>query len=188
MNAEKLIANSLAVLISVAAIAASAQLSISLPEKISVAPITAQTLAVLVAAHILKWRKAILSVVVYLLAGSIGLPVFSDFSSGFDVLVGKSAGYLFGFILAAATVGFLANKQKERFPFYFLQMLLGTIIILLCGGIGLLRFLEPSEVFSLGIKPFLAGGLIKIMLGAFLLSAHRRFRNLINFDKPKANS
>ena len=54
MNAEKLIKNASGALISIAALGASAQLSISLPESVSVAPITGQTLAVLLIAHLMK--------------------------------------------------------------------------------------------------------------------------------------
>jgi len=187
MNAEKLIANILSILIAVAAISALAQLSIALPEKLSVAPITGQSLAVLVAAHILKWKKASISILLYLFLGAIGLPVFSNFSSGVDVLFGKSAGYMLGFLIASIVVGIMATKQKEKFPYYFIQMAVGTLTILLFGGIALLRFLDIGEVLSLGIKPFLAGGFVKILLGSILLSVYRRFRFLMNFDKANAN-
>ncbi len=186
MNAEKQIANVLGVLVATAAIAAAAQLSISLPEKVSVAPITGQSLAILLVAHLLKWRLAGISVLLYLLLGAIGLPVFSDFSSGTEILFGKTAGYLLGFLLAALVVGKLAEQQKKRFPYYLLQMTIGTLLILASGGIGLLRFLDLPDVFTYGIFPFLAGAFIKILLGAMLLSAHRRFIALMNFDKAQS--
>lgn len=186
MNAEKQIANVLGVLIATAAMAAAAQLSISLPESVSVAPITGQSLAILLVAHLLKWRLASISVLLYILLGAIGVPVFSDFSAGTEILFGKTAGYFFGFLMASLFVGYLANKQKKRFPYYLLQMSLGTIVILICGGIGLLRFLDFPDVLKYGIRPFLAGAFVKIIVGAMLLSAHRRFIALMNFEKPKS--
>lgn len=183
MNAEKLIENSLGVLISVAALGASAQLSISLPESMSVAPITGQSLAVLLVAWLLKWNWSFLAVTIYLLLGALGLPVFSDFESGVDVLLGPTFGYFIGFLISALVVGKLALVQKSRFPIYLLQMTIGTIIILFIGWLGLLRFLSGSEAFYKGILPFLPGALVKIFLGALLLSVIRRFTEFMNPKK-----
>ena len=183
MISEKQLSNTLSILVAVVAIAACAQLSISLPERVSVAPITGQSLAVLVAAHLLRRRNATIAVLIYILLGAIGLPVYSDFSGGWELAMGKSSGYLIGFLIAALVVGNMADNKNQRFKHYFLQLTVGHLIILLCGGIGLLRFLDIGEAFSLGIKPFLPGGLVKIILGAILLSTYRRFMLLINLDK-----
>ena len=183
MNAQKLIPNILGSLIAIAALGAAAQLSISLPESVSVAPITGQSLAVLLVAHLLKWKWGFLSTSAYLLLGLLGVPVFSDFSSGSEVVFGPTMGYFIGFIIAVLAVGKLAETQKSRFPFYLLQMLIGTLIILLIGWLGLFRFLEPKEAFMKGILPFLPGALVKILIGAILLSVHRRFKMLLNPTK-----
>ena len=117
MNAQKLIPNILGSLIAIAALGAAAQLSISLPESVSVAPITGQSLAVLLVAHLLKWKWGFLSTSAYLLLGLLGVPVFSDFSSGSEVVFGPTMGYFIGFIIAVLAVGKLAETQKSRFPF-----------------------------------------------------------------------
>lgn len=183
MDAEKLIANSLGSLIAVAAIGAAAQLSIPLSESVSVAPITGQSLAVLLVAYLLKWKWASLSIVLYLIVGALGAPVFSEFSSGMDVVTGKSLGYFIGFIIATLLVGRMAEVQKAKFPYYLLQMTLGTLVILLIGMLGLLRYIDLKTAFLKGVLPFLPGGLVKILLGAILLSTHRRFKSLMNLGK-----
>ena len=66
MNAEKLISNGAGALISIAALGAAAQLSITLPESVSVAPITGQSLAVLLIAHLLKETWATIAVGIYI--------------------------------------------------------------------------------------------------------------------------
>lgn len=180
MNVEKLIANSLGVIISVAAIGAAAQLSIPLPEQMAVAPITGQSLAVLLVAWLLKWNWGAVAILIYCFLGALGLPVFSDFKSGSEVLFGPTLGYFIGFLIATLVVGKLALIQKSKFSFYLLQMFIGTILILLCGWLGLLRFLEPKESFLKGVLPFLAGGLVKVLIGALLLSVIRRFTAFIN--------
>ncbi|MEQ8625609.1 MAG: biotin transporter BioY [Vicingaceae bacterium] len=178
-NAEKQIANVLAILVAVACFGASAQLSINLPEGVAVAPITGQTLAILVAAHFLKWKKAAISVLLYFLLGALGLPVFSDFSSGLDVFVSPSAGYLAGFLLAAVLVGRMAELRKEKFTNYLLSQTFGTLLILVTGGIGLLLFLPAYEIFAKGILPFLAGGLVKIILASILIAVYTNVTSLI---------
>lgn len=179
MNAEKLIANSLGVIISILIIGAAAQVSIPLPESMSVAPITGQSLAILMVACILKWKWGGLSIFLYCLVGGLGAPLFANFEGGFDVLTGPTLGYFIGFNVAALTIGYLADKQKNRFPFYLLQMLVGTVLILLIGWLGLLRFLDIKEAFLKGILPFLPGALAKIFLGAILLSVYRRFKTVM---------
>lgn len=183
MSAEKQIANILGVLISIAAIAASAQVSISLPESVSVAPITAQSLAVLLVGIILKWKWGTISIVAYCLIGALGVPVFSDFEGGLTILLGNTIGYFIGFMVAVFVVGLLAEKQESKFPYYLLQMFIGTLIILLFGWLGLLRFLDPEIALRKGILPFLPGALAKIVLGAILLSVYRRFKNFMSGEK-----
>ncbi len=179
MNVEKLISNGSGALIAIAALGAAAQLSISLPESVSVAPITGQSLVVLLIAHLLKEKWAPAAIVIYLLIGIAGAPVFSGFEGGWEKFSGPSLGYFAGFIIAAIVGGILARKQKERFAFYLLQMLIGTVLILLCGWLGLFRFFDAQTAFIKGVLPFLPGALTKIILGAALLSVFRRFKTLM---------
>ncbi len=179
MSAEKLIASILGVLIAVAAYGASAQISISFPEGMAVAPMTGQTLAILVSAHILGWRNGSISVLLYLLLGALGLPVFSNFSSGVDVLFGPTIGYFLGFVLAALIVGLMKATRPPHFFNYFLEMLVGSTVILIIGGIGLLWFLPANEIFDKGILPFLPSALVKILLGAIFLSVFTNVNRLL---------
>jgi len=179
MNVDKLISNGSGALISIAALGAAAQLSISLPESVSVAPITGQSLAVLLMAHLLRETWATIAISIYLAIGIIGAPVFGGFEGGWEKFSGPSLGYFIGFIVAAIVCGVLARKQKERFGYYLLQMLIGTILILFCGWLGLFRFLDVKTAFVKGVLPFLPGALIKITIGALLLSVFRRFKILM---------
>lgn len=178
MNAEKQIANILAILVAVAGFGASAQLSISFPKDFAVAPITGQSLTILVAAHLLGWKRAGISVLLYLILGSIGLPVFSGFSSGLAILTGTSGGYFIGFLIAAMVVGFMAESRKHHFFNYIFELFVGSFIILLCGGLGLLRFLPVEEIFSKGIVPFLPGAIVKITIGAAILAVVKKVSDL----------
>ncbi len=166
--------------IAVLFIAISAQLSINLPEDVSMVPITGQSFAVLILAHIMKEKWAFIIVFLYLLIGVLGAPVFSDFSSGIDSFTGPSMGYLIGFLPAVLITGTLASKQGTKFSNLLVQMLLGTLIILICGYLGLFRFLDPSDAFIKGVKPYLLGAFVKIMLAVILLAVFYKLKALMN--------
>lgn len=85
-----------------------AQLTIPLP----LVPITGQTLAIGIAATILGYKYGTISVLLYLFIGSVGVPVFAEFSGGISKLVGPTGGYLIGFIPSAFMIGFVLEKQN----------------------------------------------------------------------------
>lgn len=175
-NINNLIATPIAILF----IAISAQLSIHLPESVSSIPITGQSFAVLIIAHLMLEKWGIIVVGLYLLVGMLGAPVFSDFSSGIAALTGPSGGYLIGFLISAYTTGKMAKNQSPTFNKLLLQMALGTVVILIIGYIGLFRFLSPIEAFMKGVKPYLLGGLIKVLLASFLLWVYYQLKGLMN--------
>ena len=96
----------IAVALGSAALAVSAQLSIPMVP----VPMTMQTYVVIMLGALCGWRLAALTVLAYLLEGAAGLPVFSDGHAGFAWLMGRTGGYLFGYLAAAAFIGFLADR------------------------------------------------------------------------------
>ena len=74
-------------------------------------PITGQTLAVLLVGSTLGWARGAISMVLYAVLGLVGLPVYSDGSHGAGVLFGATGGYIIGFIVSAALVGWLAERS-----------------------------------------------------------------------------
>jgi len=136
-------------------------------------------LAVLLIAHLLREVWGTLAIVLYLGVGILGAPVFAGFEGGWEKFTGPSLGYLLGFIVATIVGGILAKKQQKKFGFYFLQMLIGSLLILLCGWLGLFRFLDAKSAFVKGVLPFLPGALVKILIGAILLSVIRRFKSFM---------
>lgn len=77
-------------------------------------PITLQTFAVMLAGLVLGARLGFLAVLLYLVVGLAGLPVFSGFNAGIGVLAGPSAGYLLSFPLAAGLIGALSSLVLRR--------------------------------------------------------------------------
>jgi biotin transport system substrate-specific component len=133
-------------------------------------PITMQTFAVLLIGAAYGSRLGAATLLLYLIEGAAGLPVFSPpESAGF--VGGPTAGYIVGFILAAGLVGWLAEKGWDRNVVYTgLAMVLGNLVIYALGLAWLAKFVG-ADTFKYGLFPFLIGDGLKILLAMALLPA-----------------
>jgi biotin transport system substrate-specific component len=148
--------------------AALAQVQVRLP--FTPVPITGQTLAWLLCGLVLGSGRGVASQAIYVLAGGLGLPVFAGGSSGLAVLLGPSGGYLLGGLLAAWTVGRLAERGMERrLPSALATMAVGEIVLYVPGLLDLARFVGPSHLLVEGFLPFVPGDVLKMLLAALLL-------------------
>ena len=144
-------------------IALAAQIAIPVP--FSPVPITGQSLAVLLTGILLGSKRGSLTVILYLLEGIAGLPVFAAAGFGLTHLVGPTGGYLIGFVPAAFLCGYLAEKGWDRnFGLALLTMIIGKIAIFVCGLLWLAEWVGLDQVLMMGLYPFLPGMVIKITL------------------------
>jgi biotin transport system substrate-specific component len=146
-----------------------AQLVVPLPW--TPVPLTGQTLAVLVAGAALGPQRAVAGMLLYVGAGIAGLPWFAHAEAGWG---GPSFGYVLGFVLAAGVVGTLAARGGDRTPLRAVPvMLLGTAIIYAAGVPWLMGSMHMSlaDAFDAGLRPFIGGDVIKVLLAAGLLPA-----------------
>jgi biotin transport system substrate-specific component len=169
-----LVADAVLVALGVSLVAASAQLSIHLPH--TPVPITGQTFAVLLVGGAYGAARALATLAAYLVVGGLGYGVFAQHSSGWDVLRLSSAtgGYLVGMLVAAALVGWLADRGWDRKPWRSLPtMVLGNVVIYAVGATWLAHALGvgAQQAWDLGVKDFLIGDALKIALAAGLLPA-----------------
>ncbi len=146
-------------------------------------PITLQTLAVALCGLVLGFGRGTAAVGLYILLGLIGLPVFAGFRSGPAVLAGPSAGYIVGFLLAVAAVGFLtpwALRRRHKAGWLFGAAVLGMLILHASGVAG---FLLKGMGFSTAVLAdaiYYPGDIIKNILAVGLaLSLHRAFPDLL---------
>jgi biotin transport system substrate-specific component len=163
-------------------------------------PITGQTFAVLLAGAALGWQRGALSQAVYWIAG-IFMPVAwyaddrsgSSVQAGWNLATGTTAGYLAGFVLAAALVGYLAERGQDRdLATSVPAMLAGTAVIYTCGVLWLAHKLnvpvsptgdgEPNAI-SLGLTPFLVGDTVKLVLAGALTPI--AWTAVERFDRPR---
>ena len=156
-------------------IAILAQISIPLP--FSPVPITGQTVGVILVGALLGANRGALSILCYLLEGASGMPVFAQMKSGLHILIGPTAGYLWGFILAAFLIGYLSEKRfTHSFHLCFLSCLVTTLLILITGTTYLASFSSNfNEALIMGFYPFIVGGLVKSAICTMILISIRKF-------------
>ena|SRR5436190_11702902 len=155
-------------------VAALAQVSIHLP--FTPVPITGQTLGVLLVGASLGAGLGAVSLLLYLLEGAIGLPFYAGGHHGLSYLGLSSvtAGYLWGFVLAAAVVGWLARRGWDRSIRSSIgAMFVGEIVLYATGVPWLMAALHvPLEKgLQLGLYPFVVGDTLKLLIAAGLLPA-----------------
>jgi biotin transport system substrate-specific component len=146
-----------------------AQISIPLP--FTPVPITLQTFTVLLAGAALGPLRGAASMLLYLVVGAAGAPWFAEQASGFAI---PSFGYIVGFVIAAAVVGELARRGAGRTVAGTVPiMILGNVVIYAIGVPWLMAslHLDLALGFEYGVRPFLIGDGLKIVLAAGLLPA-----------------
>ena len=134
-------------------------------------PITGQTLGVLLLGAAAGARLGVATTVAYLAVGAAGLPVFTGGGAGLATLTGTTAGYLVGFVVAAALVGALAERGwAATARRAFGSMVLGNLVIYAC-GVAWLSQLAPDlrTAIAWGVTPFLLGDALKVALATALL-------------------
>jgi biotin transport system substrate-specific component len=135
-------------------------------------PITGQTLAVLLVGSALGSLRGALAMVLYAALGLVGLPVFSDGTHGAGIIFGATGGYIVGFILSAALVGWLAERQWDRKILKALATFAAGSLAVFAVGLPWLAIalhLNLQQTLAAGFYPFVIGGVIKAVIAAGLL-------------------
>ena len=137
-------------------------------------PMTMQTFMVLFLGISFGYKIGVATVMLYLLEGILGLPVFSNSPEkgiGIAYFVGPTMGYLIGFVFASFLAGFL--KYNSNFFLTFIKLLLSTSIIYILGVFWLGNLIGwDKPILQLGFYPFLLAELFKILLLTFLVKKY----------------
>ena len=138
-------------------------------------PMTMQTFVALGIGAAYGWRLGGATIMLYLIEGAAGLPVFAgtpEKGIGLAYMMGPTGGYLVGFVIAAMIVGWLAERGFDRNPVStFGIMLLGTIAIFVPGLIWLSALIGVGKAIQFGLMPFIWAGLFKTALAAAVFPA-----------------
>lgn len=135
-------------------------------------PFTLQTLGVFIAASLLGWKRGTLSVIVYVLLGLAGVPVFAGFSGGIGVLFGPTGGYIIGFIFTALIVGLMTEKLGKKLWVEIVSMILGLAVCYAFGTVWFMFQMKMRLVESLllCVVPYLIADALKIAFSAVLVN------------------
>jgi biotin transport system substrate-specific component len=139
-------------------------------------PVTLQVLFVLLAGAVLGAEMGALSVIIWILLGTFGLPVFAGGKAGPMVLLGPTGGYLLGFVTCAWIVGALTRKESASKIRTGAAMLIGLAVAYIIGLTGFMAsfafFLQKPMTLQQGLTvavfPFIPFDLVKVAIGACL--------------------
>lgn len=144
-------------------------------------PVTLQTFAVCAASGILGRKKGTLAVIIYLILGITGLPVFAFFKGGIGGLFGMTGGYVVGFVFLAFVAGFIIEKTRRKISVMIFAFLAGLLVCYLFGSLwfmyiylketGLSGF---SAVLTSCVLPYIIPDIIKISLAAVVTASVRK--------------
>ncbi len=142
-------------------------------------PLSLATLAIYIAASVLNWKYGTLAVILYILIGMVGLPVFSGFSGGVQKLVGPTGGFIIGYIPCALIIGLIVDKFELKKWAYPVSMVLGSILLYLCGTAWFIVVTKMTlaKTLMLCVVPFLIGDAVKIILASVISPILRKTLN-----------
>jgi len=175
---RRLSSRDLALVASFAALIAVLGLPGGVPVFGNAVPVTLQTLGVMLAGSILGWKRGALSVVVLLVLVAAGLPLLSGGRGGLGVFAGPSVGYLIGWVLGAAVIGWLVQRRLPAYPMWWggLANVIGGIGVVYLVGIPVQAAVMHTSVWvaAVGSLVFLPGDAIKVVVATAVASAVHR--------------
>ena len=121
---------------------------------------------VMITALFLGWKYGLISVLLYLGLGAIGMPVFAGGASGIAALVGPTGGFLFGFLLLVAAIGFMTEKLGSSTVINLISLVVGNVFLYASGIIWFKFTLDVSwgAAIAYTLTPFILGTVIKIIV------------------------
>ena len=163
---------------------------LSLPIPFTTVPLTLQTFGLVIISVVLGKKIGTFSILIWALLGTIGIPVFSGFSSGIGILLGPTGGYIIGFIFMAFIIGYSSSNKNK--VILFLGVYIGQAIQYTFGVIQLkiVLGLNMKNALLAGLYPFLLKDIMTITIAVIIaLSVKNSLRGvLILNDKDKSSS
>lgn len=129
-------------------------------------PISLATLVVYLTVYVLGWKKGTVAVLVYILLGAAGMPVFSGFAGGLGKLMGPTGGYILGYLPLALVAGLFVDRFSKNRLMQFGGMVLATAVLYALGTAWFCFAMDSALAPALAscVIPFLPGDLVKILI------------------------
>lgn len=154
--------------------------TLKLPFEVFGVPATLQTFVIAFAGFVLGYKKGTLSILIYIIIGAIGIPVFSGFTGGFSVILGVTGGFIIGFLFLGFFSGLgMKIKTPNNIVNIILRIVLSIIGLLVCHFIGILAAAKYLGI-SIGASalavsiPYLPKDIISIVIAYFLAIAVKK--------------
>lgn len=128
-------------------------------------PITLATFAIYLAGAMLGGKRGMIAVIVYIMLGAVGLPVFSNFNGGFTALLGPTGGYIIGYIPLVLLTGVFSDMNSKKHRKMIAGMLLGTAALYTFGTAWFMIMTQSTlgRALALCALPFIPGDALKIV-------------------------
>lgn len=132
----------------------------------SAVPFTLQTFAVFLALLVLGGKRGTTAILLYILLGAVGLPVFHSFTGGIGILIGPSGGYITGFLLLSLTYWLITKKAGEKLWIKALALLAGLLLCYIsgCAQFALVTDTSVKSAAFTCVLPFILPDTIKLIL------------------------
>lgn len=153
---------------------------ISFPLPFTPAPVTASTLVLSLTAFILSPRQTFTVILIYVLLGAAGLPVFAGGTSGIGKLFGPTGGFILAWLVGYPILSAIKGATPNFKRYVIADLLTATPITYIGGLISMYLVMEVSvsQAFTMAVLPFIPGGIMKTLAAAFLgvrLNSIRKF-------------
>lgn len=148
---------------------------ISIPTAV---PFTLQTFAVFCAVSLLGGKRGFFAVLVYIMLGAVGIPVFSGFKGGFGVLLGATGGYIAGFLVIPLVCLAAEKIIGENLIVNIISMIVGLVLCYAFGTVWFVKVytdtkgsMDMVNALKLCVLPFILWDMLKLGLAAALSAA-----------------
>ena len=133
-------------------------------------PVSLVPLAIFLSVYLLGTKKGTIAVLLYLLIGAVGVPVFSGFTGGLGKLAGPTGGYLIGYVFMALIAGWFIYRFHDRVAIQFLGMLLGLLVLYAFGTawLSISAGMSFQAALMAGVIPFIGFDIVKIIIAIIL--------------------
>ena len=143
---------------------------------IGTVPISLTTMFIIIGVFLIGPIKMSISVLIYILIGVVGLPVFANFKSGPGVIAGPTGGYIVGYVVLALVSGAIAYKDINNIRYAIIGLVAGNLLEYAIGTAWLSYSMQLTFVNALmiGVVPFVIADVIKMALATYLGKIIRR--------------
>lgn len=162
---------------------------VSIPAFGPFVPFTLQTFAIFVIALLFGWKMSMLSILVYILLGAVGVPVFTGFKGGIGALLGPTGGYILGFIFMIAVIELFKMIKKDSLILTSAGMLTGTAVLYLFGTMWFYIAFSGTDnkysilgVLGMCVFPFILPDIAKMAAALVIVNRLKKPLKLIGFN------